>query len=46
MTNVEEKKDDVVLYKENMTVTDLANVLNVSTTEVIKKLMKCLNITM
>ncbi len=40
MTNVEEKKDDVVLYKENMTVTDLANTLNVSTTEIIKKLMK------
>ena len=40
MTNVEEKKDDVVLYKENMTVTDLANLLNVSTTEILKKLMK------
>jgi len=40
MTNVEEKKDDVVLYKEDMTVSDLANALNVSTTEIIKKLMK------
>ena len=40
MTNEEEKKDDVVLYKENMTVTDLANLLNVSTTEILKKLMK------
>ena len=40
MTNVEDKKDDVVLYKENMTVTDLANLLNVSTTEILKKLMK------
>lgn len=40
MTNVEEKKDDVVLYKEDMTVSDLANTLGVSTTEIIKKLMK------
>lgn len=40
MTNVEEKKEDVVLYKEDMTVTDLANALNVGTTEIIKKLMK------
>ena len=40
MTNEEEKKDDVVLYKENMTVTELAELLNVSTTEILKKLMK------
>ena len=40
MTNEEEKEDNVVLYTENMTVTDLANLLGVSTTEVIKKLMK------
>lgn len=40
MTNIEEKKEDVVLYKEDMTVSDLANALNVSTTEIIKKLMK------
>ena len=35
MTNVEEKQDNIVLYKENMTVTDLANLLNVSTIEII-----------
>ncbi len=40
MTNEEAKEDNVVLYKEDMTVTDLANALGVSTTEVIKKLMK------
>ena len=40
MTNEEEKKDNIVLYKEDMTVSDLANLLNVSTTEIIKKLMK------
>ena len=40
MTNVEEKQDNIVLYKENMTVTDLANLLKVSTIEIIKKLMK------
>ena len=40
MSNVEEKKEDIVLYKEDMTVSDLAEVLNVSTTEIIKKLMK------
>ena len=40
MTNEEEKKEDVVLYKENMTVTELAELLNVSTTEILKKLMK------
>ena len=40
MTNEEAKEDNVVLYKEDMTVTDLANTLGVATTEVIKKLMK------
>ena len=40
MSNVEEKKEDVVLYKEDMTVSSLAEALNVSTTEIIKKLMK------
>lgn len=40
MTNVEEKKDNVVFYKENMTVSDLADTLKVSTTEILKKLMK------
>ena len=40
MTNEEKEEDNIVLYKENMTVTDIANVLDVSTTEVLKKLMK------
>ena len=36
MDNKEE--DDVVLYKEGMTVTDLANLLKISPTEIVKKL--------
>lgn len=40
MTNEEESEDNVVLYKEDMTVSDLATVLGVNSTEVIKKLMK------
>ena len=40
ISNDEEKKDNVVLYKEDMTVSNLAEVLGVSTTEIIKKLMK------
>ena len=36
MTNKEE--DDVILYKEGMTVTDLANELKISPTEIVKKL--------
>ena len=36
MTNKEE--DDVILYKEGMTVTDLANLLKISPTEIVKKL--------
>jgi translation initiation factor IF-2 len=40
MTNDEKKEDNIVLYKDNMTVTDLANLLGVSTVEIIKKLMK------
>ena len=40
ISNDEEKKDNVVLYKEDMTVSTLAEILGVSTTEVIKKLMK------
>ncbi len=40
MTNEEQQEDNVVLYKDNMTVTDFANVLGVSTTDILKKLMK------
>ncbi len=40
MTNESKEQDNVVLYKEDMTVTDLANVLNTNPTEVLKKLMK------
>ena len=40
MTNEDSKEDNVLLYKEDMTVTDLANALGVNTTEIIKKLMK------
>jgi len=36
MTNKEE--EDVILYKEGMTVTDLANELKISPTEIVKKL--------
>ena len=39
MTN-EEKEDNIILYKEDMTVSDLANVLGVNPVEIIKKLMK------
>ncbi len=35
----QEQSEDVVLYKEGMTVQELTNELNASTTEVIKKLM-------
>ena len=38
-TNEVKQDDSVVLYKENMTVSDLANSLNVNPTEIIKKLM-------
>ncbi len=31
--------ENILLYKEGMTVTDIANILNVSTSEIIKKLM-------
>ena len=37
MTNT--VNDDIVLYKQNMTVAELANNLNVSSTDIIKKLM-------
>ncbi len=40
MTNEIEKEDNVVLYKDNMTVADFSSVLGVSTTDVLKKLMK------
>ena len=39
MSNNDNKDKDVVLYKENMTVADLANSLDVASTEIIKKLM-------
>ena len=39
MTNEAKADDNVVLYKENMTVKDLADALNVNATEIIKKLM-------
>jgi translation initiation factor IF-2 len=38
MSNENNTRDDVVLYKENMTVKDLSEALNVSTSEIIKKL--------
>ena len=39
MTN-EEQEDNIVLYKEDMTVGDVANMLGVNSVEIIKKLMK------
>ena len=39
MTN-EEQEDNIVLYKEDMTVSDVADMLNVAPVEIIKKLMK------
>ena len=39
MTNEAQQDDSVILYKENMTVSELANSLNVPATELIKKLM-------
>ena len=40
MTNEEKVEENVILYKEDMTVTTLANELKVNSTEIIKKLMK------
>ena len=40
MTNEQEKEDNVVLFKENMTVSDFAIMLGVSTIDILKKLMK------
>ena len=39
MTNESKQDDSIVLYKENMTVKDLADALNINATEIIKKLM-------
>ena len=39
MDNAAKEDDSVVLYKENMTVKDLADALNINATEIIKKLM-------
>ncbi len=39
MSNDKSQKEDVILYKEGMTVSDLAKELNISATEIIKKLM-------
>ena len=39
MTNEAKADDSIVLYKENMTVKDLADSLNVTPSEIIKKLM-------
>ena len=39
MTNEASQDDNVVLYKENMTVKDLADALGINSTEIIKKLM-------
>ena len=39
MSNEEKVQDDAIIYKEGMTVSDLAKELNVSATELIKKLM-------
>lgn len=39
MTNTQPKDENVVFYKKNMTVSDLANTINVSPVELIKKLM-------
>ncbi len=39
MTNVNQEDDNVVLYKENMTVKELADALSVVPSELIKKLM-------
>ena len=38
-TNEDKKEEDVLIYKEGMTVSDLAKELNVAPTEIIKKLM-------
>lgn len=39
MTNDKNAKEEVIIYKEGMTVSDLAKELNISATEIIKKLM-------
>ena len=40
MQNDDRNEENVILYKEYMTVSDLANLLSVNSTEIIKKLMK------
>ena len=40
MQNDDRNEENVILYKEDMTVSDLANLLSVNSTEIIKKLMK------
>ena len=39
MTNEAKTDDNIVIYKENMTVKDLADALSINSTEIIKKLM-------
>ena len=38
-SNLNEDNDDVILYSEGLTISGLANLLNISSTEIIKKLM-------
>lgn len=40
LTNEETTDENILLYKEGMTVTDLANILKISPTEIVKKLFK------
>ena len=40
MQNDDRNEENVILYKEDMTVSDLANLLSVNSTEIIKKLMR------
>ncbi len=40
MTNEEESMENVILYKEDMMVSELASLLDINPTEIIKKLMK------
>ena len=40
MQNDDRNEENVILYKEDMMVSDLANLLSVNSTEIIKKLMK------
>lgn len=40
MQNEESNEENIILYKDDMTVSDLATILSVTSTEIIKKLMK------